>query len=222
MYVVFLGVPGAGKGTQAGILAEKMGLLHLATGDVLRAAVKQGTPLGLEAKGYMERGELVSESLVVNLVVERLAAPDAATGAVLDGFPRNLSQARALDEALKERNAAVDLVIYLNVPEEALVARLAGRWECGTCRTPYHEQTKPPRVAGECDQCGGALTQRPDDAPETVRRRLQVYFEQTAPLLDYYRSREVLREIDGERPIAEVTAQIESVVAPGGGKLRRV
>ncbi|HEX2987671.1 MAG TPA: adenylate kinase [Chloroflexota bacterium] len=220
MYVVFLGAPGAGKGTQAGVLGEKMGVLHLATGDVLRAAVKQETPLGLEAKGYMERGELVPDSLVVNLVVDRVAEGDAANGAILDGFPRNLSQARALDEALKRRGAKVDLVLYLKVREEALVARLAGRWECGTCRTPYHEQTKPPKAAGVCDQCGGALTQRPDDVPETVRRRLQVYFEQTAPLLDYYRAQDVLREINGERPIAEVTAQIQSVVASVEGKSR--
>jgi adenylate kinase len=213
MYVVFLGPPGAGKGTQASVLAERMGVLHLATGDVLRAAVKQETSLGLEAKGYMERGELVPDSLVVNLVVDRLAQNDAAKGAVLDGFPRNLSQARALDGALMGRGAKVDLVLYLNVPEEALVARLAGRWECGNCRTPYHEQTKPSRVAGVCDQCGGVLTQRPDDVPETVRRRLQVYFEQTAPLLGYYRDRDVLREIDGERPIADVTEQIQSVLA---------
>ncbi len=221
MYVVFLGAPGAGKGTQAGVLAEKMGVLHLATGDVLRAAVKEETSLGLEAKGYMERGELVPDSLVVNLVVDRLAQPDAAKGAVLDGFPRNLSQARALDQALRGLGAKVDLVLYLKVPEEALVARLAGRWECGTCRTPYHEQTKPPKVDGVCDQCGGVLTQRPDDVPATVRRRLQVYFEQTAPLLDYYRQQGVLREVDGERSIPEVTAQIESAVASVEGESRR-
>lgn len=216
MYVVFLGAPGAGKGTQASVLADKTGLLHLATGDVLRAAVKQETALGLEAKGYMERGELVPDSLVVRLVVDRLASAD--DGAVLDGFPRNLSQASALDEALDGLGARVDLVLYLKVPEDALIARLAGRWECGNCRAPYHEQTKPPKVAGVCDACGGTLVQRPDDVPETVQRRLQVYFEQTAPLLDYYRDRGVLREIDGERPITEVTAQILAVVSSAESK----
>lgn len=217
MYVVFLGAPGAGKGTQAALLAEKLGLVHVATGDVLREAVRQETDLGRKAKGYMERGELVPDSLVVDLVVDRLSQPDSAAGAILDGFPRNITQAEALDEALERRGAKVDVVIYLKVSEPALVRRLAGRWECGVCRTPYHEETKPPAQPGVCDLCGGTLIQRPDDRPETVRRRLQVYFEQTAPLLEYYRQRGVLVEVDGEQPIPEVTRQVvEAVVGREG------
>lgn len=212
MYLVFLGAPGAGKGTQATVLAERLGLMHIATGDVLRDAVRRGTELGKQAKGYMDRGELVPDTLVVDVVVDRLSQEDAAKGAVLDGFPRNVPQAKALDEALKIRGAAVDLAIYLNVPEAALVSRLAGRWECAACRTPYHEITNPSRKSGECDQCGGALTQRADDRPETVRRRLQVYFEQTAPLLDYYRERGILAEVDGDKPISQVNEQVMAVV----------
>lgn len=212
MYIVFLGAPGAGKGTQATVLAEKLGLVHIATGDVLRDAVRRGTELGKQAKGYMDRGELVPDTLVVDVVVDRLSQEDAARGAVLDGFPRNVPQARALDEALEKRSTAVDLAIYLNVPEAALVSRLAGRWECASCRTPYHEITNPPKKSGVCDQCGGALTQRADDRPETVRRRLQVYFEQTAPLLDYYRELGILAEVDGDKPISQVTEQVMAVV----------
>ena len=217
MYIVFLGAPGAGKGTQATALAEKLGLVHIATGDVLRDAVRRGTELGKKAKSYMDRGELVPDALVVGLVVDRLSQPDAAKGAVLDGFPRNVSQAKALDEALEARGAAVKLAIYLNVPEAALVSRLAGRWECASCRAPYHEVTNPPKKPGVCDQCSGTLTQREDDRPETVKRRLQVYFEQTAPLLDYYKQRGLLAEVDGDKPIAEVTEQILAVVRKAQG-----
>ncbi len=212
MYVVFLGAPGAGKGTQAAVLAEKLGLVHIATGDVLRDAVRRETELGKQAKGFMEGGELVPDSLVVNVVVDRLAQEDAAKGAVLDGFPRNVAQARALDEALVARGKAVDVTVYLEVPEQALMTRLGGRWECSSCRTPYHEVAKPPKRAGVCDQCGGALTQRADDRPDTIKRRLQVYFEQTAPLLEYYRDSGVLAKVDGEQPIPKVTEQVLSVV----------
>lgn len=213
MYVVFLGAPGAGKGTQAGLAAERLGLVHMATGDVLREAVRQQSELGKQAKGYMERGELVPDSVVLDLVVDRLSQPDAAAGAVLDGFPRNIVQAEALDRALAQRGARVDAAVYLRVPEAALIKRLAGRWECGVCRTPYHEETKPSKTPGVCDLCGGVLIQRADDRPETVRKRLQVYFEQTAPLLEYYRQRGVLAEVDGDRPIPEVTRQVLEVVA---------
>ncbi len=213
MYVVFLGAPGAGKGTQAVLAAERLGLVHMATGDVLREAVRQQSELGKQAKGYMERGELVPDSVVLDLVVDRLSQPDAAAGAVLDGFPRNIVQAEALDRALAQRGARVDAAVYLRVPEAALIKRLAGRWECGVCRTPYHEETKPSKTPGVCDLCGGVLIQRADDRPETVRKRLQVYFEQTAPLLEYYRQRGVLAEVDGDRPIPEVTWQVLEVVA---------
>ncbi len=213
MYVVFLGPPGAGKGTQAGTVAEQLGIVHIATGDVLREAVRRGSDLGKQAKGYMERGELVPDPLVVELVVARLSEPDAAGGAVLDGFPRNIVQAEALDRALAERGAKVNVAIYLGVSERALIRRLASRWECGVCRAPYHEESKPPKTPGVCDLCGGVLIQRADDRPETVRKRLQVYFEQTAPLLEYYRRRGVLAEVDGERSIPEVTRQVMETVA---------
>jgi len=212
VYVVFLGAPGAGKGTQASILAQKLGLVHIATGDVLRDAVRRETELGKQAKGFMDRGELVPDSLVVNVVMDRLEQDDAAKGAVLDGFPRNAVQARALDEALAARSSAVDLTVYLDVPEEALMVRLGGRWECSSCRSPYHEVANPPKRSGVCDQCGGVLTQRADDQPETIKRRLQVYFEQTAPLLEYYRDSRVLAKVNGEQPIPKVTEQVLSVV----------
>lgn len=218
MYVVFLGAPGAGKGTQAEVVARRLGLPHVATGDVLREAVRRGTDLGKQVKGYMERGELVPDALVVDLVVDRLSQPDAAKGAVLDGFPRNIAQAEALDAALARRGDRVDVAIYLKVSEPELVRRLAARWECGVCRTPHQERTSPPKVAGVCERCGGQLVQRPDDRPETVSRRLQVYFEQTAPVLEYYRSRGILAEVDGERPIPEVTEQVMVVLAACSGQ----
>ena len=214
MYIVFLGPPGAGKGTQADLLAEKFELVHISSGDLLREAVRLQTDLGKKARGYMERGELVPDSLVVDMVVDRLSWPDVARrGAILDGFPRNVNQAKALDDALKRRGASVDLAIYLRVSEPVLVQRLSARWECGACKAVYHELASPPRTPGVCDRCGGVLVQRPDDRPETVRRRLQVYFEQTLPLLEYYRERGVLVEVDGERSIPEVAADVAAAVA---------
>lgn len=216
MYVVFLGVPGAGKGTQAALVAEKLGLAHVSTGDLLREAVRLGTELGTRAKEYMDRGELVPDTLVVDMVLDRLAAPDASAGAVLDGFPRNLSQAKTLDEGLSGQGKAVDAVIFLNVREPVVVERLSGRWECGSCRTPFHVVTNPPKAAGICDRCGQTLVQRADDKPETVQRRLAVYLEQTQPLLDYYRARGILFEVNGEQPISQVTDQILAILAAYG------
>ena len=216
MYVVFLGVPGAGKGTQAALVAQKLGLAHVSTGDLLREAVRVGTDLGKKAKEFMDKGDLVPDELVVAMVVNRLASPDAAGGAVLDGFPRNLSQAKALDEGLRQDGKKVDSVVFLNVAERVVVERISGRWECGSCRTPYHTVTAPPKVAGVCDRCGGALVQRPDDRPETVQRRLAVYLEQTQPLLDYYRARGILFEVNGDQPIPLVTEQILSVLSAHG------
>ncbi len=208
MYVVFLGVPGAGKGTQAATVAERLGLAHVATGDLLREAVRVGSDLGRQAKSYMDRGELVPDSLVVAMVVERLKAPDAAAGAILDGFPRNVAQAKALDDGLAVLGKAVDKVAFLNVAPAVVVERLSGRRECSSCRAPYHVVTAPPGVEGVCDRCGGTLVQRSDDQPETIQRRLAVYLEQTEPLLDYYRARGLLFEVDGEQPISQVTDQI--------------
>lgn len=216
MYVVFLGVPGAGKGTQAQVVADRLGIAHVSTGDLLREAVRVGSELGHQAKAYMDRGELVPDSVVVAMVVERLSVPDTAAGAILDGFPRNLAQARSLDEGLQASGKVVDAVVFLNVSEAEVVERLSGRRECSSCRTPYHVRTNPPAVEGVCDRCGGQLVQRPDDAPETVQRRLAVYLEQTAPLLDYYRARGLLFEVNGERPISDVTADILGMLAGQG------
>ncbi len=213
MYVVFLGVPGAGQGTQAATVAERLGLAHVATGDLLREAVRVGSDLGKQAKSDMDKGELVPDSLVVAMVVDRLSAPDAARGAILDGFPRNVAQATALDDGLSGLGKAVDAVVYLNVAPTVIVDRLSGRRECSSCRTPYHVVTNPPRVADVCDRCGGTLVQRSDDQPETIQRRLAVYLEQTEPLLEYYRARGLLHEVNGEQPISQVTDQILRVLA---------
>ena len=213
MYVVFLGVPGAGKGTQAALVAQKLGLAHVSTGDLLREAVRVGTDLGIKAKAYMDKGELVPDELVVAMVIGRLASPESSTGAVLDGFPRNVSQAKALDDGLRQHGKEVDAVVFLNVAEPVVVERISGRWECGSCRTPYHTVTAPPKVSGVCDKCGGALVQRPDDRPETVQRRLAVYLEQTQPLLDYYRARGILFEVNGDQSIPQVTEQILSILS---------
>ncbi len=212
MFVVFLGAPGSGKGTQATILAKKFGLVHVATGELLRDAARRGTELGRMARDYMERGELVPDDLVVAIVIDRLSRPDAVDGAVLDGFPRNLEQARALEQALEQRGLAVDEAIYLRVSDPVLIKRLAGRWECSSCGTPYHLVNNPPKTPGICDRCGEPLTQRPDDRPETVRRRLEVYLEQTAPLLEYYRDKGVLVGVDGEQPIADVTQRVTAAI----------
>jgi adenylate kinase len=216
VYVVFIGVPGAGKGTQAAGVAERLGLAHLATGDLLREAVRVGTDLGKKAREYMDKGELVPDSLVVAMVIDRLGTPDSAAGAILDGFPRNLSQAKALEEGLAQNSKAVDAVVFLNVAEPEVVQRLSGRWECSSCRTPYHTVMNPPKAVGVCDRCGGSLVQRVDDTPETVQRRLAVYLEQTQPLLEYYRARGILFEVDGEQPIPRVTDQVLAILSAYG------
>jgi adenylate kinase len=174
MYIIFLGAPGAGKGTQAARLAEAMGLVHIATGDLFRQALERGTELGLAAKSYMEKGTLVPNRITISLVLERLSNPDSGRGAILDGFPRNLDQAGALDKALAQEGRAIDRVVYINVPEKELLKRLSGRWICRKCQTPYHITDSPPRVPGRCDKCGGELYQRPDDREESVRKRLEV------------------------------------------------
>lgn len=216
MFVIFLGPPGAGKGTQAHKVAEELGILHVATGDILREDVKQGSDLGLQAKSFMDRGELVPDDLVIAMIMERISRPDAVSSAVFDGFPRNISQAEALESRLADRGASVSAAVYLKVSEAALVSRLAGRWLCKECGANYHEVNHPPAQVGRCDMCGGTLYQRSDDAPETVHRRLQVFLEQTEPALEYYRQRGLLAEVPGEGPIAEVTERIiRAVSGPG-------
>ncbi|MBI4494864.1 MAG: adenylate kinase [Chloroflexi bacterium] len=208
MYVVLIGAPGSGKGTQAGVLAETSGLAHVASGDLFRAAVQQGTELGRVARGYMERGELVPDEVTIAMIMERLREPDTARGVILDGFPRTVEQAQALDRALAARDQQIDLAIYLRVPTEVLLRRLSGRWICRVCQATYHEVFRPPATPGQCDACGGELSQRPDDRLETAERRLQVYFEQTLPAIEYYRRRRILVEVDGNQPIEPVAAEM--------------
>lgn len=204
MYVVLIGAPASGKGTQAKELAEACELAHVATGDLFREAVQRGTELGRRAKLYMDRGELVADALTIAMVIERLEEPDARPGAILDGFPRTLEQARALDEALAARQQRIARAIYLKVPTEALLRRLSGRWICLHCQATFHELYQPPASTGRCDRCGGELYQRPDDQPATARHRLEVYFEHTLPVIEYYRGRSVLVEVDGDQSIQEV------------------
>ena len=204
MHLILLGAPGAGKGTQAVFLAQEFGLPHVASGDLFREAQNKGTELGLMAKSYMERGQLVPDSVTIKLILERIAAPDCAKGFILDGFPRSLEQAKALDATLVKLKKAIDKAIYIKVSDEELMRRLSGRWICKGCQAPYHMVSSPPKVKGKCDRCGGELYQRMDDTAETVRKRLDVYFAQTTPLIDYYQARGQLLEVNGEQGIDEV------------------
>jgi adenylate kinase len=212
MYIVFLGAPGAGKGTQAAVVAGKLHLAHIATGDLFRRAVEVGTELGKQAKSYMEKGALVPNKITIAMVLEQISAPDSKEGVIFDGFPRNLEQAKALDEAFKKQGKAIDKVVYIKVAEEELLKRLSGRWICRKCQTPYHDVDSPPKVKGRCDKCGGELYQRPDDTVETVRERLKVYFSQTAPLIDYYTKSKKLVEVDGVGKVDEVVKRIVAAV----------
>ena len=217
MYIILLGAPGAGKGVQAAAVAQEFNLVHIATGDLFRQAIEQGTELGMQAKYYMERGVLGPDEITIGMVLERMSAPDCESGVVFDGFPRNLEQARALDEALAKRAKAIDKVVYINVSEEELLKRLSGRWVCRQCQASYHIVNSPPKVLGKCDRCSGELYQRPDDTDETVKKRLQVYFTQTAPLIDYYTRAGNLIEVAGEGSIDEVGMRI--IAALRGEKL---
>ena len=208
MNIIFLGAPGAGKGTQASEVASEMGVAHIATGDLFRAAQNQGTELAKEVRSYMEKGLLVPDDVTIRMVLDRIVQPDSSGGVIFDGFPRNLKQAEALDKALDEQDKAINKVIYIKVPEEELLKRLSGRWICRNCQAPYHEVSSPPRVAGKCDKCGGELYQRADDTVETVKKRLGVYFTETAPLIDYYTLAGKLLEIDGVGEVAEVKKRI--------------
>ena len=214
MYIIFLGAPGAGKGTQAGELARGLGLEHIATGDLFRQALERGTDLGLKAKSYMEKGVLVPSQITIDMVLERLSEPDCTKGAILDGFPRNLEQAEALDKALAQEGKAIDKVVYIKVSEEELLKRLSGRWICRRCQAPYHAIDSPPKVRGKCDKCGGELYQRPDDNEVSIKKRLEVYLAETAPLIDYYTQGSKLIEINGEGGVAEVGKRIKAAL-PG-------
>ena len=204
-YIVLLGAPGAGKGTQAKILAQKLGLPHISSGDIFRENLKNDTELGRLAREYMSKGELVPDDVTIAMIRERLSRPDCAQGAILDGFPRTPAQAEALDGMLQELGGKVDVVPFIHVPEEVLVERLSGRWICRANGHIFHEKFNPPKVPGVCDYDGSELYQREDDRPEVVRERIRVYYEQTAPLIEYYRQRGLLREIDGTQSIEQVT-----------------
>ena len=212
MYIIFLGAPGAGKGTQASAVAQKLNLVHIASGDLFRQALEQGTGLGLKAKTYMKKGRLVPDGITIQMVLEQMSAPDCETGVILDGFPRNLQQAEALDKALAQTAKSIDKVVYIKVPEEELLKRLGGRWICRNCQAVYHIINSAPEVWGKCDKCGGELYQRPDDAVQTVKKRLEVYFTETSPLIDYYTRGGKLVEIDGMGSVEEVTQRIVSVL----------
>jgi adenylate kinase len=211
LFLVLLGGPGAGKGTQAERLSSALGIPQVSTGDLFRENLKNETELGLLAKGYMERGELVPDKVTVGMVRERLSRPDAAQGAILDGFPRTIAQAEALEALLAELGFDLAVVPYIKVPENILLARLAGRWTCRKCGAMYHQLFSPPQEAGVCDRCGGELYQRPDDTPETQKHRIEVYFDQTAPLIDYYREKGLLKEVDGRPGIDEIQAELLEV-----------
>ncbi len=212
--LVILGAPGAGKGTQADILARHLGLPHVASGDLFRAAVRGGTALGMAAKVYMERGALVPDDVTVGMLLERLAAPDAARGVILDGFPRTRSQAEALDRALGERGAAVEAALHVDVPADELLRRLSGRWLCEAAGHTFHETAYPPRVPGVCDLCGSRLIQRDDDRPDIVRARLEKQLGALEDVVDHYRAAGVLRTVDGRRPIAAVTNDLLDCLEP--------
>ena len=208
MRIILLGPPGSGKGTQAKLLIEKLGIPQISTGDMLRAAVKARTPLGTEAKVYMDRGGLVPDAVIIGLVRERLQVPDCSRGYILDGFPRTKAQAEALETTLKDLHLSLDHVLCLEVPSEDLVSRIAGRRTCRNCGAMYHLRFSPSKREGVCDACGGETYQRDDDREETVRQRLLVYEEQTAPLIRFYDGRGLLRRISGTGEIAEIFARM--------------
>lgn len=205
MDVILLGAPGAGKGTQAKVLEERSGLVHVASGDLFRAALRQGTELGMLAKSYMDRGELVPDEVVIRMIIERISENDCTGGVIFDGFPRTREQARALGEELMQHGRKIDNVIYLRVPDDVLLRRIAGRQTCKTCGSTYNIYYFPSKRPDVCDHCGGRMYQRNDDNMETARHRLQVYFAQTKPLIEFYRDAGNLLEIDGQREISLVT-----------------
>jgi adenylate kinase len=216
MNIILLGPPGAGKGTQAKRIEEGHGLVQLATGDMLRAAIAKGTKIGRRAKPIMDAGKLVPDEILIAMIAERIAAPDCRNGFILDGFPRTVPQAEALDKMLASRRLRLDHVIEMAVDEAVLVDRVTGRFTCSTCGAGYHDHNKLPRTAGVCDTCGGTnFTRRADDNAETIKARLAAYREQTAPILPYYRDKGILATVDGMAEIDEVARQIEAILQKG-------
>jgi adenylate kinase len=208
MRLILLGAPGSGKGTQAKNIAEKVGITHVASGDLFRAAATRGDDLGKQAKYYMEKGLLVPDEITIKMILERIDAPDCSKGVMLDGFPRTLEQAKALDQALGKKKQQIDRVFYIKVSTDELVRRLSGRFICRKCQAPYHKVSSPPKKGGKCDKCGGELYQRADDTPETVRKRIEVYTKETSPLIDYYKKAKKLVKIKGEGNIDSITENI--------------
>jgi adenylate kinase len=210
VYIVLLGAPGAGKGTQAANVARELGLTAIATGDLFRQAVERGDELGLKVKNYIEKGALVPDEITAQVVLERMSSPDCRGGVVFDGFPRNLKQAEVLDEALRQQNKNIDWVVYIKVPKKELIRRLNERLVCRQCQTPYGKEDNT--TEDKCHKCGGELYQRPDDNIETVKERLKVYFNKTAPLIEYYKKSSKLLEVDGEGSVDKVTRRITDIL----------
>jgi adenylate kinase len=220
-YLILLGAPGAGKGTQAEILHQEFGLAHISSGDLFRENVSKQTPLGVLAKSYMDKGELVPDGVTIQMVMERIARPDCAKGVVFDGFPRTVAQAEALKEALAKQRKKITGVLLVAVRDELLIERLTARWTCPLCGSVYNVLSNPPKASGQCDKDGSTLTQRDDDKPDTVKRRLDVYQTQTAPLIDFYRAAKLLREVDGEQKIEAVQAAVVEIVKSLRAGVRR-
>ena len=212
MKIIMLGAPGAGKGTQAKMIADKYGVPHISTGDIFRANIKNGTELGMEAKKYMDQGLLVPDELTVRILLDRVAQDDCKNGYVLDGFPRTIPQAEVLDSELTKLGDQIDYAINVDVPDENIVKRMSGRRACLTCGATYHIEHVPPKKEGICDVCGSELVLRDDDKPETVKNRLNVYHEQTQPLIDFYTEKGVLKTVDGTVPMEEVFAAITAIL----------
>jgi len=212
MKIIMLGAPGAGKGTQAKQIADKYAIPHISTGDIFRANIKKGTDLGKKAKTYMDQGLLVPDELVVELVIDRIRQDDCKNGFVLDGFPRTIPQAQALDAALEKLDEKMDYAVDIDVPDKNIVNRMGGRRACLNCGATYHIVTIPTKVEGICDRCGSPVVLREDDKPETVEKRLSVYHEQTQPLIDYYKKQEILRSVDGTKPMEVVFADIIAIL----------
>ncbi len=212
MKIIMLGAPGAGKGTQAEMICEKYGLPHVSTGDIFRANIKNGTELGMEAKKYMDAGQLVPDELTVKILLDRVAKDDCKNGYVLDGFPRTIPQAEVLEDALNKLNDKIDYAINVDVPDENIISRMSGRRACVNCGATYHIQYAPTKVEGICDKCGSELILRDDDKPETVKNRLDVYHKQTQPLIDFYSARNILKEVDGTVSMNEVFERIISIL----------
>ena len=213
MRIILLGPPGAGKGTQAKNMSESLGIVHISSGDLLRDHQTRGTELGNTARSYMQKGLLVPDELIIGMIEERIRLPDAQVGYVLDGFPRTVAQAQALEKALEKRGETIDRVANISVSEDELILRLGGRWICRQCQRPYHEVNSIPRKEGVCDECGGELYQREDDVPEAVSQRIKVFAEQTAPLIWYYSEKGNLVEVDGEGSIEGVSESLLKAVA---------